>query len=168
MHKPVRNALHAARRPGLYVLAAATLIGFWLLLAGSENTPELVAGIVVALIILPLSLLQTHRRGTVRVNWLRVLWSITMSILADTARLAAQLARDWHLKKSTKGIFRTISIDASVVDPAEIPSRAYLTLAISLSPNTYVVGIDESGGEITIHQLKKSAIALKGVYDSGE
>ncbi|HWG46818.1 MAG TPA: Na+/H+ antiporter subunit E [Gemmataceae bacterium] len=132
----------------------------YLLLAGSLQWAELVAGTVLAgLAALAVTAARTagHLHFAPRLRWLAQLRRLPGRILADYGIVGAALWRTIIRRQRIEGAFRTIPFDAGDDDPVSAARRALVTVGACLAPNTYVVAIDFQRGSLLVHQLIPSA-----------
>ena len=61
----------------------------------------------------------------------------------------------WALavRRGMQGRFRTVALPVRGRDPAARGRRALLALAVTYSPNSYVVDVDEEEGVVLVHEL---------------
>jgi multisubunit Na+/H+ antiporter MnhE subunit len=94
-------------------------------------------------------------------GWLRDLRLLPRQVVADSWLLAVVLVRQLA-RGDAAGAFRTVpfpapaeaSRAAGMADDARANARrALVTAAVSLTPNTYVVGIEGEDGTMLVHQL---------------
>lgn len=134
----------------------AALALLWLLYVDSLDHPEVLAGLAAApLASLAAIGLRTHggERFRLRLRWLRLALGVPVSVVRDSATLAAALWRRLARREQVRGAFRLVRLPAGGDDPTGAAWRAFTVMATSVSPNTYVVGIDQERGAALIHQL---------------
>jgi hypothetical protein len=80
--------------------------------------------------------------GTFRLGWLALAWRVPLRVLSDFALLVPALVR------RPDGAFRRVGAE-------EGPAGwgAFLTVAASIAPNTYVVETEENG-DVVVHDLQ--------------
>jgi multisubunit Na+/H+ antiporter MnhE subunit len=129
----------------------------WLLLVLTQATAEVVAGIVVAamgataaevvrrsrfVVVSPRGLLPRHPGR------------LATTVLSDCWLLTVALWRQLRQRDDNVGAFRGIAFHAGPDDdPRAAARRAAYTALISLTPNTYVVGIDREHNNMLVHEL---------------
>jgi multisubunit Na+/H+ antiporter MnhE subunit len=153
------NGTGSWRRSAVYLLIWwVVLYGVWFLLVDSLAHPEVAVGPFAALLAAFVAL-GIRRVGAVRYRfrgrWLKALLRVPAGVLRDTAMLAVALWRRLVLRERPRSAFRVVAFeDSGTGDAAESAAwRAYCTVVTSLTPNTYVVGIDGDHGVILVHQL---------------
>lgn len=139
------------------------LFGVWMLLVDSFARPEVIAGLGAATLTLPVALVisaRVERRYHLRLRWLRELRQTPFDVLRDTLIVGRALYRQLIGREAMRGELRLVPFSVpgaganSARDPAE--ANAWLALAVigtSLTPNTYVIGIDAERGVALVHQL---------------
>jgi multisubunit Na+/H+ antiporter MnhE subunit len=129
----------------------------WMLLVLTQATPEILAGAAVAAIgataaevvrrsrfveLLPWGLLPLHPVRLVR------------RVVSDCWLLGVALVRQFRDREDNVGAFRGIPYDAGADDdPKDATRRALHVALVSLTPNTYVVGIDRENNNMLVHEL---------------
>lgn len=136
------------------------LVGLWLLLVSTLARAELLLGLVAAAVGATAQELvnaQDLVRFRLRARWLRDLRLLPGQVLVDSGRLAVVLWRQLVRGEPATGAFRTVPFPATGPvgggDAEENALRALVTTAVSLSPGTYVVGIEGGEGVMVVHQL---------------
>lgn len=132
------------------------LVGWWLLLVDSLFYAEILAGLAAAVLAV-LVVLGVRRHSAARfrprLRWLLWLIPIPAGVLRDSAVLAAVLWRRLARGEHPQSAFRAVRFPAWADDPESAAWRAFSTAATSLTPNTYVIGIDQERRTILVHQL---------------
>jgi multisubunit Na+/H+ antiporter MnhE subunit len=141
-------------RIGWWMAWWLALLGLWLLLV-SVNTAEFVAGLgAAAAAATAAEVVRTQ--GLVRFDpdprWVLRIWRVPRSILRDCWVLTRALAQHLRGKPVNSG-FRAIPFRSGGDDARASARRALVVPAISVSPNTYVIGIDEEADLMLVHQL---------------
>jgi hypothetical protein len=89
-----------------------------------------------------------------RLEWSRELLRLPREVVMDTWRMTLLLARHFTRGEPIKGCFRIVHFAAGARDdPHAQARRAVAEWLGSVSPNTYVLGIDESHHVVVAHQL---------------
>ncbi|HZD04204.1 MAG TPA: Na+/H+ antiporter subunit E [Longimicrobiales bacterium] len=78
------------------------------------------------------------------------------ALLRDVVRLALRLWDDL-LGDEREGAFRTVPFDANGGDVTSDSERTLVTFAVSVLPNSFVLGIDRDSGRILVHELEPGA-----------
>jgi len=154
------------RESGFWVVAWLCLWGVWMVLvdtvAGAEIAAGAVAGAIGATVLLLL-----HREGLIRfrprLRWTRCFAPIAVSVVRDTAVVSGALVTRLR-GRPVRGVLREIAL------PVPLPSdgrgaarRAALVAGISVSPNTFVIGIAADGASLLVHQLQARDPVLRGL-----
>jgi multisubunit Na+/H+ antiporter MnhE subunit len=130
------------------------LLGLWLLLV-TVSLAELIAGMVAAAIGATAAEV-VHAQGLVRFDpdphWFLRIWKLPRSIVRDCWLLTTALVRHLRGVPVNSG-FRAIPFRRGGEDARASARRALVVLAISVSPNSIVVGIDEEADLMLVHQL---------------
>jgi multisubunit Na+/H+ antiporter MnhE subunit len=129
----------------------------WLLLTTTTDPLEMAAGAIAAAIaatVAELVRIQDLQAIRVRPRWLLRARVLPRFALADTSTLFAALWRHLLFRRPVKGAFLALPFDpGDEDDPYAAGRRALITAAITITPNTYVVGIDAGRKLILVHQL---------------
>ena len=133
------------------------LFGLWMLLVLTQATPELLAGIAVAAIGATAAEVIRRSRfvellpwGLVPLHPLR----IAGAIVSESWLLTVALVRQLRDPEDNVGAFRGIAFDAGSDDDARAATRrAVYTAVVSITPNSYVIGIDRENHNMLVHEL---------------
>ena len=128
----------------------------WVLLVGTVERSEVIAGAVAAAVAATAAtsvLAPPGGRFRPRTRWLVSLGGLPWVTVRDTASLFAALWRHLVLRRPVEGRFRAVHFAWDGHGPRAVARRALAKAAGSLAPNTYVVGIDEDEDVILVHQL---------------
>lgn len=152
--------INEARRPRhvlMYVVGWwAVLFGVWFLLVDSLAHPEVAAGPLAALLAALVALgvrRNSLARYRFRLRWLLALRRVPWGVLRDTVIVMAALWRRIVRRERARSAFRTVGYPVTGDDPESAAWRAFCTFATSVTPNTFVVGIDRDRATILLHQL---------------
>jgi multisubunit Na+/H+ antiporter MnhE subunit len=130
------------------------LVVLWLAFVDTLATSEVVLGLVAAAVAATAAKVvrdQDLVRFRLKVAWLRGLYRSPGQVLVDSRVLAVTLWRRLT-GRSVHGGFRALPFPAERDDARSAARRALVTGFVSLTPNTYVVGIEEDG-VMLVHQL---------------
>jgi multisubunit Na+/H+ antiporter MnhE subunit len=131
------------------------LFVLWLAFVDTLAIAEVVVGLVAAAVAATASEVvrdQDLVRFRLKVSWLRDLRLVPLQVLRDCWTLAGALWR--HLTgRPVHGVFRALPFPAERDDARSAARRALVTGVVSLTPNTYVVGIEGDDGSVLVHQL---------------
>jgi multisubunit Na+/H+ antiporter MnhE subunit len=148
---PARARLHARYWIAWYL----PLVLLWLAFVDTLAAAEVAVGLVAAAVAATAAELvraQDLVRFRLELAWLRDLHRLPGQVLADSWKLAAALWR--HLTgRPVRGTFRALPFPTELDDARSAGRRALVTGTVSLTPNTYVVGIEGDEGFVLVHQL---------------
>ncbi len=152
-----------ARRLKFWIAWYIPLVGLWLAFVGTLDRHELLLGLAAAALGATAQELvnaQDLVRFRLEPRWLRDLRPLPWQVVADSWLLTVVLIRQLARGQRAAGAFRTVPFPAPAEDDARANARkALVTAAVSLTPNTYVVGIEGEDGSMLVHQLVPSADA---------
>jgi hypothetical protein len=156
MSEPTRRALRARRAVAWSAgwVAAAAL---YLLLIDITELPELIVGAGAAVLAatgLELAREQNIVGESLRLRWLARLHRPLLSVPRDVAVLSLLAVRALVHRPPAQGSFRAVRFVCGEEGRHRAGREALAEAAGSLSPNTFVVGIDEERGLILAHQLR--------------
>jgi multisubunit Na+/H+ antiporter MnhE subunit len=130
------------------------LFVLWLAFVDTLATAEVVVGLVAAAVAATAAEVvrdQDLVRFRIRTSWLRDLYRLPGQVLADSRVLAVALWRRLT-GRPVHGGFRALPFPVDRDDARSAGRRALVTGFVSLTPNAYVVGIEEDG-VLLVHQL---------------
>jgi multisubunit Na+/H+ antiporter MnhE subunit len=130
------------------------LVVLWLAFVDTLATAEVVLGLVAAAIAATAAEVvrdQDLVRFRLKVSWLRDLHVLPGQVLADSRVLAVALWRRLT-GRPVDGAFRALPFPIDRDEALSAGRRALVTGFVSLTPNAYVVGIEDDG-VLLIHQL---------------
>jgi len=129
------------------------LFALYLLLAGQASTDELVAAALCAGgatgLSLAIPLIAERHFAFHRVPWLRLLASTACALPVEAAQVGGRLAR----LKPLRGNIQRRPFAAAGTGPEDASRRGLVTLATSLTPNTYVLAVLTGRQELLVHRL---------------
>jgi multisubunit Na+/H+ antiporter MnhE subunit len=132
-------------------------MGLWMLLVFNTQPAEIVLGAVAAaLAATGAELVRSH--GYVPfspdLRWSRALLGLPRAVLVDTWRMALLLAAHFLRGKPIEGSFRIVHFPCGPRDDARDQARLAVSQWLGgVSPNTYVLGIDDRRNVAVVHQL---------------
>ena len=130
------------------------LFVLWLAFVNTLATAEVVVGLLAAAVAATAAEVvrdQDLVRFRIRTSWLRDLYRLPGQVLADSRVLAAALWRRLT-GRPVHGGFRALPFPVDRDEARSAGRRALVTGFVSLTPNAYVVGIEEDG-VMLVHQL---------------
>ena len=128
----------------------------YMLLAGVWVAEELAAATVFAALaatVAEVVRVQDARRFRPRLKWFLRAYRLPLSILSDCGVVFRALWRHLVKHEEIDGAFRAFQVPLAGEGGRASARRALLNAAISITPNTYVVGIDEDNEMVLVHQL---------------
>jgi hypothetical protein len=144
------------RRVAAWLAWFGVLLVFWLLLVGTVQDVERIAGLAAAAIGATAAEVvrsQGLLRYRVEAPWvLRGLGQL-LRVVPDFFRVLAALA------SPRRGAFRTVPFPAGGHRDVDRGRRAWVTLTASLAPNRLVVDIDPETGEALVHDLRPGTVS---------
>jgi hypothetical protein len=135
----------------------ALCYSLWVLLVFKTEPAEFVAGALAAALAATGAEL-VRARGYApfapRLAWSRGLIRLPRDVIVDTWRMTALLVHSVARREPIKGCFRIVSFHpGSEEDPRAQARRTVAGWLGTISPNTYVIGIDEQHEVAVLHQL---------------
>jgi multisubunit Na+/H+ antiporter MnhE subunit len=128
----------------------------WLLLTATVDHTELLTGAgAAALAATAFEVIREHGapRARPRWQWLKPAPLIPVLVARDTVLVFAELARQLRGGRRRAGRLLAVPIP-DVGDEAERNARhLFVTVGVSLAPNTYVIGFEPERNEMLVHQL---------------
>jgi multisubunit Na+/H+ antiporter MnhE subunit len=144
-----------ARRVGFWIAWYVPLVLLWLAFVDTLAPAEVALGLVAAAIAATAADLvrsQDLVRFRMEPRWLRGLSRLPWQALRDCWLLTVVLWR--HCAgHPARGVFRVVPFPSEADDARSAARRALVTALVSVAPNTLVVGVEGSEGELLIHQL---------------
>jgi multisubunit Na+/H+ antiporter MnhE subunit len=153
---PARSRPRSARAASWLAWAAASFV-MWLLLTSTVRGSEMVVGAAVSTISATVADAVRRRAPIVfrpRLRWLRRAAGIPWRVVTETGLLLGVLARHVTGRERAQGAFLVAPFPSGAEDDPEAAARrALATVGLSVSPNSYVVGVDQKRGEMLVHQI---------------
>jgi hypothetical protein len=146
----------AARRGVFWLAWYLPLFGLWILFVGTLALEEIVLGALAAAgaaTAADIVRAQDLVRFRLRPRWLSGVWRLPWQLVTDSGLLAVALWRQLRRPGSVRGVFRVVPFPQEGDDAAAAARRALATAVVSLTPNTYVVGVEGNEGAALVHQL---------------
>lgn len=152
-------AARTARLALAWAATAATLFALWLFFVDTTESPQLYAGIGVAMIAATGSELVRHQKIAMvrpRARWALRLWRPLVSVPADLWRLTRAVGSSLA-GAPPEGRFREVPFEPGDGRPEDLARHALAEAAGSFSPNTVVIGVDRERRTLLAHQLLTDA-----------
>jgi multisubunit Na+/H+ antiporter MnhE subunit len=156
--QPRRQQEHvpAARRIGAWVIWWTLLMALWVWVDDSVDLAELLGGAAVAAMGASFVELVSHQSATrfrARFEWLSQLVSVPPALVKDTLLALTVLWRRLLRGEQPKSGYRVVPKVYGDESPEGLTRRALLTGGRSITPNTFVVGLDRDTDLMVVHQL---------------
>ena len=152
------------------LLVWVSLLGLWFFFVFQFSASELVLGAVVSsvtLFALHRSLCAAPMGARLQPSWLVTVSSIPGATFKGLRILLVVLSRLLRGEPS-HSVWQTISFCPQGDDPEKGGRRALATLFTTITPNTYVVGIDVEEDVMLIHTLENTPVsAMLRTLESG-
>jgi multisubunit Na+/H+ antiporter MnhE subunit len=88
-----------------------------------------------------------------RASWVLRAWRIPIRIASESVQVFGVLANHMTGRKRVRGTLRAIPFHHGGEGPRDGARRAVATVAVSVSPNTFVIGFDPDENVMLVHQL---------------
>jgi hypothetical protein len=132
-------------------------MGLWMLLVFNTQPAEIVAGaLAAALAATGAELVRSHGYAPFApdLRWSRALLPLPRAVIVETWRMAVLLVRHFLRGDPVEGRFRIIHFSCGPPDdPRDQARLAFAQWLGGVSPNSYVLGIDERRHVAVVHQL---------------
>jgi Na+/H+ ion antiporter subunit len=140
----------------------ALAYGLWVLLVFKTEPAEFVAGaLAAALAATGAELVRSRGYAPFAPDlaWSRSLVRLPKEVVVDTWRIAMLLVRHFVRGEPIKGTLRIVKFSpGSRDDPRAQARRTVVGWLACVSPNTYVIGIDEQHHVAVVHQLIRAEL----------
>jgi multisubunit Na+/H+ antiporter MnhE subunit len=136
------------------------LFGLWLLFVDTLALEEVLLGAIAAAVAATAADVvraQDLVRFKMRPRWLLGLGVLPRRTVTESWLLATALWRQLVRPGSVRGLFRVLPFPVEADDATSAARRALVTGVLSVTPNTYVVGIEQGEGTMLVHQLVRRA-----------
>src|SRR5919197_298333 len=128
----------------------------WLLLTSTVDKAEAVIGAgasILAATAAEIVRAQGRFDFAPRGRWLWRAWRIPIRVGAESVQAFGVLANHVTGRKRVRGTYRLIEFRHGTTGPRDGARRALITVATSVSPNTFVIGFDSDQDVVLVHQL---------------
>ena len=139
-----------------WLLRLVACFGLWMLLIDNVAQPEVVTGIVCAVLAATLATVAIGTRHVgfrLRPGLLRHAWRPLLELFSDSGKLTVALARQLVLRRRVRGRFRAARYRATAGTPEAAARRALTESLGSLAPNRFVIGVDREAQLVLVHEL---------------
>jgi multisubunit Na+/H+ antiporter MnhE subunit len=130
------------------------LVFLWFLYQGDYNGIEQVAAACAAAVAATVAVVvRRQERTAIRVErrWLRKTAAVPWQVVREFALVTIFLAR--ALRTPRAGETRRLPFPTGGARPHERGRRVLAAMAITYSPNSYVIDMDEDANEVVVHTL---------------
>lgn len=144
-----------------WIAQAAVLFAWWLLLVGTTDTREVLAGAAAALagaIAMHVVAKQHLAKFMGRLDWLLQIWRMPKYVLTGTWRVLNVLTRQLVGRRPAPSLLLEVDFDACGNDDASSTKRALAVAYTTMTPNFVVIGIDQDRCKMVYHQVRKSEV----------
>ena len=135
----------------------AICMGLWMLLVFNTQPAEIVLGaLAAALAATGAELVRSRGYAPFSpdLRWSRALLTLPRAVLTDTWRMTVLLASHFLRGKPIEGSFRIVEFACGPEDDPRDQARVAISQWLGgVSPNTYVLGVDERRNAAVVHQL---------------
>jgi multisubunit Na+/H+ antiporter MnhE subunit len=132
------------------------LFGLWVLLVGTKDELELLAGACAAVLgVVAVEAVRSQGllRFEFRKSWLVSALKPLARVLPDYVIVLRVLVGALRRRGRTRGAFRAVPFDAGGDTPLGAGRRAFVTAAGSIAPNALVVDVDRERNLLLVHEL---------------
>jgi multisubunit Na+/H+ antiporter MnhE subunit len=102
-----------------------------------------------------------------RLRWIRRTWRIPVQVALDMLLVFAALVRHATGRKPVRGRWVAVPFEPGGDDPVDHTRRGLAEAAVSVSPNSVAVGVDEEEGVLLVHQLVADPTAVERLVRRG-
>ena len=143
-------------RAGAWLTWWVLMMSFWISLDDSLATDELLAGAAAAALAATLAELAGYQAATglrMRIEWLGPALRLPAELAADTWTVFAALWRQLARGQQPPSGFREVAVRFGGESMESRTRRALLVAGKSVTPNTFVLGLDAERNVMVVHQL---------------
>jgi multisubunit Na+/H+ antiporter MnhE subunit len=151
-----QQEVHVLRRMSSWLAWWTLLMGLWVWLDDSSALADLLAGAAVAAMAAAFAELVSHQSATqfrAHIKWITPLRSVPVDVAKDTWPALHVLWRRLSRGEQPHSGFRVVPTAFGDESSEGVTRRALLTGGRSISPNTFVIGIDPGTNLMVVHQL---------------
>jgi multisubunit Na+/H+ antiporter MnhE subunit len=134
----------------------AASFALWLLLTSTVDRSELIAGAGAAAIAATVfEVVREHGapRARPRWEWLKPAPVIPLLVARDTVVVFAELVRQLRGGRRRPGRLQVVELPDLGDEAERNAHHLFVTIGVSLSPNTYVIGFEPERDQMLVHQL---------------
>jgi multisubunit Na+/H+ antiporter MnhE subunit len=151
-----QQTVPVARRAGAWLTWWVLLMSFWVILDDSIALDELLAGAGAAALGAFLAESLVHQAATrfrMRAEWVTPALNLPGQVIRDTLIVFAALWRRLAHGEEPRSGFCVLPAHFGDDSPEGVTRRLLLTGGRSMTPNSFVLGIDSGHDVVVIHQL---------------
>jgi multisubunit Na+/H+ antiporter MnhE subunit len=140
----------------------------WLLFTSTVDEAEAVVGVGASCLAATAAEIVRAQRPfgfAPSAMWLRRAWLIPIRVGVESVQAFSVLANHVTGRKRVRGTYRAIEFRHGGTGPRDGARRTVTTVAISVSPNTFVIGFDPDEDIVLVHQLKPDPGQVKSLLE---
>jgi multisubunit Na+/H+ antiporter MnhE subunit len=132
-----------------------SMLLWWGLTATTKVQEAIVGAGAAAIAATAMAVVQRGAGPLVRLppRWLRPAWRVPIFIARDTGLVFAALVRQLAGRGAPRGSYRHVPLGVPSDPGLAAGQELLLTVGLSVSPNTFVLGVDAEAGDLVVHQL---------------
>jgi multisubunit Na+/H+ antiporter MnhE subunit len=140
----------------------------WLLLTSTIDKAEAVVGAGASIIAATAAeIVRASGRFDFapRARWIWRAWLIPVRVVVESGQAFLVLWNHVTGRRPVRGTYRAIPFRHGGTGPRDGARRAVATVAVSVSPNTYVIGFDPEEDVVVVHQLRPDPGQVKSLLE---
>lgn len=141
-------------------VAVSLALGWVWLVAGTHLHEMIVGAAVVVVSTLFLLLVRRSQPDVIQLHWKDVAqgWRIPWNVLCDTWVVTLVLFLDLFHLRPAGSYYRVCGFKCSKRDPAIQGRGVLVTIYMTMTPNSIVLGIDPTSSRMLFHQIQRSSV----------
>ena len=140
----------------------------WLLLTSTVYKAEAIVGAGASCVAASAAEIVRSKRAfgfAPRARWARRAWRIPVRIGLESVQAFGVLANHVTGRRRVRGTYSAIEFRHGGAGPRDGARRALATVAVSVSPNTFVIGFDPDQDVVLVHQLRSDPGQVKSLLE---
>jgi multisubunit Na+/H+ antiporter MnhE subunit len=133
----------------------------WLVFVGTFASHELLVGVIGAVLAgIGLSIIDFYypARFSPKLSEVLSLWRIPWDCVTGTWQITAVAAKDYCDIEKAKSLFRILKFDTGKKDdPHDSARRVLAVIAMTVTPNTMVLGVNTNNQTLLFHEMRRSS-----------